>query len=215
MLRHVARALLGAVFIHAGIDQIRRPQSRALAAGPYVSSLAQRTRVPDDPILLVRVNGGLMVAGGLGLVTDTAARPSAVVLAASLIPTTVFGYQFWRAGDPDTRSRQREQFLTSAGLLGGLIFAALDTAGRPGLTWRAREGTKRASRATRRAGRTARRDAAMLRREAKITRRAVTANVRADRLEATRAAERTVRRSAKRARRAVASVADSLPGSAT
>lgn len=158
MLRHVARALLGAVFIQTGIDQIRRPQARATAAAPYIDSLARRTGIPDDPILLVRVNGGVMVAGGLGMVTNTAPRASAAVLAAGLIPTTVFGHRFWAADDAQARGHDSVQFLKNAGLLGGLLLAAVDHEGRPGLRWRARDTGHRAGRAARRARKAARRE---------------------------------------------------------
>jgi len=170
MLRHVARALLGAVFIQTGIDQIRRPQARAEAAAPYIDALSRRTGIPDDPILLIRVNGAVMVAGGVGLVTETAPRASAAVLAAGLIPTTVFGHQFWAAGDPSRRGHDSVQFLKNAGLLGGLLLAAIDHEGRPGLRWRARDTSHRAGRAARRAGKAARR-------ETRNARRALTAKL--------------------------------------
>jgi putative oxidoreductase len=69
------------------------------------------------------------------------------VLAAGLIPHTATG-----GGD-------RDQVLRNLGLLGGLLLAAVDTEGRPGIRYRTTHAVDRSQRSVRRALRTARREA--------------------------------------------------------
>ena len=59
------------------------------------------------------------------------------MLAGSLIPTTIAGHPFWPVDSPAERRNQEIHFLKNLGLLGGLLLAAADTEGRPGLRWRA------------------------------------------------------------------------------
>ena len=53
------------------------------------------------------------------------------------------------------------------GLLGGLLLAAVDTEGKPGVAWRATHGAKAAKRETKRGAKAAKREAKQLARETK------------------------------------------------
>ena len=79
------------------------------------------------------------------------------MLAASLVPTTVAGHQFWNETDPAAKANQKIHFFKNLSMLGGLLLAAVDTEGRPGVAWRAR-----------RAATDVRRQAKHLGREAKL-----------------------------------------------
>ena len=83
------------------------------------------------------------------------------------MPVTVAGHRFWEESDPGTRAQQRVHFFKNVSMLGGLLIAAGDTEGRPGLAWRAR-------RAARDARREARHLAAAARREAKLAKAQLT-----------------------------------------
>ncbi|HWJ97145.1 MAG TPA: DoxX family protein, partial [Acidimicrobiales bacterium] len=85
----------------------------------------------------VRINGAVQVGAGLLLAAGKAPRLASTALAASLVPTTLAGHRFWEF-EGDERKAQQIHFLKNAGLLGGLILAAADTEGRPGLAWRAK-----------------------------------------------------------------------------
>lgn len=85
----------------------------------------------------VRANGAIQVVGGVLLATGRAPRLASAVLAASLVPTTLAGHRFWEL-EGDERQAQQLHFLKNVSLLGGLVLAAADTEGRPGLAWRAR-----------------------------------------------------------------------------
>ena len=82
--------------------------------------------LPDDDELLVRANAGVMVAAGGLLMLGKAPRLAALVLAGSLIPTTLAGHSYWEVEDPATRKIQRIQFHKNLAMIGGLLFAALD-----------------------------------------------------------------------------------------
>lgn len=125
MFRRIARPLLAAVFVNSGVDALRRPQPRAEQATGLVHAAAERLGTPDDPLLATRVNGGVMVLGGLGLATGAAPRTSAAVLAGSLVPTTLAHHSFWEH-PKEEQSEQRNQFLKNLGLLSGLLLT-IDT----------------------------------------------------------------------------------------
>ena len=79
-----------------------------------------------------------MLAGGALLATGRVPRLASTLLAGSLVPTTIAGHPFWRETDPVKKQQQRVQFLKNLGLLGGLLLAAVDTEGKPGVTYRAK-----------------------------------------------------------------------------
>ncbi|MFL6124883.1 DoxX family protein, partial [Actinophytocola sp.] len=81
------------------------------------------------------------VAAGVALGLGKFPRLSALVLAASLAPTTMAGHRFWEHDDTADRAAQRIHFLKNVGLIGGLLIAAADTHGKPSLSWRTRHAT--------------------------------------------------------------------------
>jgi putative oxidoreductase len=139
-VRTLARSLLASMFVVGGLNSLRRPKRLA----PVVDELPDAV-VPDDvvaltPEQLVKVNGAVQVVGGAMLVFDVLPRVGALALAGSLVPTTLAAHRFWEA-EGDERTTELIHFLKNAGLLGGLLFAALDTGGRPSIFW----STKRAA----------------------------------------------------------------------
>ncbi|MGZ4654433.1 DoxX family protein [Oryzihumus sp.] len=168
VVRRIARPMLAAMFIQGGLDALRHPAAKAEKAAPVVNAIAQPLGLPNDPELMVRANGAAQVAAGSLLALGRVPRLAALVLAGSLVPTTYAGHAFWAVEDPAARAQQRTHFVKNVGLLGGLLLAVVDTAGKPGLSWRARRAAKDAARATalgRREGRHAARSA---RREARL-----------------------------------------------
>jgi hypothetical protein len=67
------------------------------------------------------------------------------VLSASLVPPTLAGHRFWEEKEPSKRNTQLVQFAKNAGMLGGLLAAALDTGGRPSVFWSGRRAAGRAA----------------------------------------------------------------------
>jgi putative oxidoreductase len=135
--RAVARPLLASMFVVGGIDAIRHAEGKAPAA-EKVAPTADAMGLPGDPETLVKLNGGVMVVGGVMLATGRFPRLGALLCAGALIPTTYAGHPFWEESDPEKRAMQRIQFLKNTAMLGGLVIAALDTEGRPSVPWRVR-----------------------------------------------------------------------------
>ena len=136
LARRAARAALAASFISGGIDQIRNPQPKAGPASPIAKPIADRIpQLPNDPESLVKLDGAIKVVGGLGMVFGPFARPAALLLAGSMVPTTLAGHRFWETEDPEQKVSDRVEFFKNVSLIGGLLIAALDTGGRPSIPW--------------------------------------------------------------------------------
>ena len=139
LVRKIARPMLASVFLSSGVDALRAPEPRAPSAEPVATPKALKIPyLPEDPVQLVRINGAAQVAAGTLLGMGRVPRLAALVLIASLVPTTVAGHRFWEHDDVTERAKQRTQFLKNAGLVGGLLLAAVDTEGKPSLGWRTR-----------------------------------------------------------------------------
>ncbi len=125
------------MFIYGGVDAVRNPASKVKRAEKVTAPLSRQVDVlPDDPILLVRLNGGVQVLSGVLLAAGKFRRLAALALIGSIIPTTYAGHPFWNEVDEEARARQKIHFLKNLGLLGGLILAASDTEGAPSTAWR-------------------------------------------------------------------------------
>jgi len=144
--RAVARPLLASMFISGGLDSVRHPETKVATAQGVTDQL--RTIVPSlpkDTATLVRFNGAVQLGAGVMLATGRAPRLASLALIGSILPTTYAGHRFWEETDEKIRAQQRVHFLKNLGLLGGLIFAAVDTGGAPSLTWRTKQGAQRVS----------------------------------------------------------------------
>ncbi|WP_409331682.1 DoxX family protein [Trujillonella humicola] len=154
LVRRIARPLLAAPFIYGGISTLRKPQDRVPGAAPVVDKIAEvadgqlPVEVPRDVEQWVKIDAGVKVAAGSLLALGKLPRLSALVLSASIVPTTLAGHRFWEHDDPTEQFGQISNFLKNTGLLGGLILAAVDTEGRPSVGYRARRAAQRAAKST-------------------------------------------------------------------
>jgi len=124
LIRRLGRELLAPMFVTGGLDALRNPEPKAARAATITKPLADVFGVPDDPVLFVQLNGAVQVVGGTLLALGRAPRVAALVLAASLVPTTIAGHRFWTETDPSARTAQRIQFLKNTAMLGGLLVVA-------------------------------------------------------------------------------------------
>jgi len=168
LVRRVARPLLASMFVVGGMDQFKHPGRKADTARPLVEKVAPALGLPDDTELLVRANGVAMVAAGALLAMGRFPRLASTVLAATLVPTTVAAHAYWNEQDPQVRAQQKVQFFKNLSLLGGVLLAAVDTEGKPGLAYRAHMVSDSAHRTARQARREARHVAHAAAREAKL-----------------------------------------------
>ncbi|MFI5834344.1 DoxX family protein [Micromonospora sp. NPDC051300] len=175
-VRSLARVMLSGIFVVSGARNLRNPERLVPAAKPVtdrVTPLIQNLhpRIPTDTETLIRANAATQLVGGLMLATGRFSRPAALVLAGTLVPTTAAGHPFWNNDDPAARNNNQIHFLKNLGLLGGLLLAAADTEGKPGLRWRAGHRIDHSRRSVKRAVRTARREAKIAVRSAATARR--------------------------------------------
>jgi uncharacterized membrane protein YphA (DoxX/SURF4 family) len=118
------------MFIYGGIDSVRHAQGKVDAANTVVAPIGDASGGRIRTVHLVQVNGAVQVLAGAALATGRYARPAALVLAASLVPTTLAGHRFWEQETPAQRHAQRIQFLKNLSMLGGLVLAAADSSGK-------------------------------------------------------------------------------------
>ncbi len=162
--------MLATIFVAGGVNALRNTEGHAAKAKkvtdkvvPAAQKAAPQVPIPSDPATLVRINAGAQILAAAALATGRAPRLSASVLAASLVPTTLAGHAFWNETDPQAKNAQRLQFYKNTSVLGGLLLAAVDTEGRPGLAWRARRAAADVRREAKHVAKEARREAKLAR----------------------------------------------------
>jgi uncharacterized membrane protein YphA (DoxX/SURF4 family) len=163
IIRAAGRTLLASYFIASGIKSIQNPTPLVPAAEPLADKVVPLVKeyapeqvagfLPTDAKTLVRINGAAEVLGGVALATGFGRRFGALLLAGTLIPSTIAKYPFWSRDDPEKRADDRAHFLKNASLLGGVILASVDTEGKPSLAWRAQKGGESLAKDTKKAGR--------------------------------------------------------------
>jgi putative oxidoreductase len=185
LIRLVARPMLASMFVVGGINALRNPQAMAPAAKPVTDAIndaaekvAPQVPLPKEDVDMVRLNGAIQVVAGLGLATGRFPRLCALALAGSTVPTTVAGHRFWEADDAQSRQQQQIHFFKNVSMLGGLLLAAVDTEGKPGVAWRAQHAVGDARREARQVARATKAQAKVARgagrAQAKLAKKALT-----------------------------------------
>ncbi len=151
LVRLIARPMLASMFVVGGINSLKNSEHMAARAKPVIDKLeplvAQATAslpVEVDARTMVRVNGFIHIVAGVMLATGRAPRLASLTLFATLVPTTLGGHRYWEETDPQARANQRAHFFKNLTMAGGLLLAAVDTEGRPSLTWQAKAQANRA-----------------------------------------------------------------------
>lgn len=108
----IGRALFAAPFVSGAASALKDP-------GP-LPGFAHKAGVPH-PELATKVAAAAMVAGALAIGTGVAPVAGGVVLAASLIGTTVIVHDFWSPQEEPVAAAHRKSFIANCGLLGGVI----------------------------------------------------------------------------------------------
>ena len=150
LFRRIARPLLSAVFIGQGIDSLLNPKPAAEAAAPTVDGLRALpdpvgSSIPSDPQTFAQINAAVQIGGGLLLATGKMPRVASAALAFTVLPANLGTHMFWTETDPQRKAEIRQAFLKDVSLLGGLMIASADTAGKPSLGWRGRRAAERLS----------------------------------------------------------------------
>lgn len=129
LIQRTAKLLIGAPIAYFGYQNLRSPAGAAKLAGPFLKQVRDLSPVPlPSDEVLVQVNAGVQVAAGSALALGLAARPAAIGLVGSLIPTTLAGHPFWKKDDPTERRLQSIQFLKNTVMVGAVLAAAWSVA---------------------------------------------------------------------------------------
>jgi uncharacterized membrane protein YphA (DoxX/SURF4 family)/polyhydroxyalkanoate synthesis regulator phasin len=150
VLRRIARPLLSVAFIGQGVESLLNPKAAAEAAAPAVDGLQAlpdqvARNIPADPQTFAQITAGVQIGGGLLLATGKLPRVASAVLALTVLPANFGTYSFWTETDPERKAELRRGFLKDLSLVGGLLIASADTAGKPSLGWRGRKAAERLS----------------------------------------------------------------------
>jgi len=124
-LRPVARLLMGSTYVVLGYGALREPGEGVEEAATLMAAVRKRVSLPARDEQLVQINGATQAACGALLALGVAPRLSALVLAGSMIPTTLAAHRFWTVEDPGARRQQQVQFHKNMAMIGGLLLAAL------------------------------------------------------------------------------------------
>ncbi|MGP6174897.1 DoxX family membrane protein [Corynebacterium sp. A21] len=151
MIRKVARPMLASVYVLDGADTLLNTDAHVEGTEVLLkrvrSVLPRRyaKRLPRDPELVARAVGGSKVGAGALLALGKAPRLAASTLAILTVPTILARHAFWETQDKDEKQARRNGFITNVALLGGLAITSVDTAGKPGLKWRASKAAETAN----------------------------------------------------------------------
>lgn len=145
LIRRLARPMLSAIFINAGVNELRNVEQHVKVGAPLIEKVRPSLpdQLPSEPAALVRIDAGVKIVAGLALALGKFPRLASLLLAGGLVPTTLAGHRFWELDEPGERTSQQIHFFKNLGLLGGLILAAVDTEGRPSLGWWSRRAARR------------------------------------------------------------------------
>ena len=161
LIRLVARPMLASMFVFGGINALRNPQRWRMARAGHgeIRGRRQCAQVPvpgrGDARADQRRRPGRRRPGAGHRPLPAAGRRRAGRVA--WCPTTLAGHRFWEEKDKTSGQPADDHFFKNVSMLGGLLLAAVDTEGKPGVAWRASHAVG-----------TAKREAKHLRREAKL-----------------------------------------------
>lgn len=130
LVRLLARPMLASAYIANGIARIKNPEVAASSVQPISSLVKKKLDVDVDPTLIARVTGAAQVTAGSLLAIGKMPRFSSSVLVSTYL-LEVVGQQL------NKETRSTDGLLAKTAILGGALLASVDTAGKPGLAWRA------------------------------------------------------------------------------
>lgn len=142
LLRFAGRVLFSSYYVADGYQLLTKPDQNADDFAPAVDRVVPAVqsflppdtadRVPEDARTWARLMGIVQIVGGVAYATGWARRPGAALLALTSLPRLMSASQ----------SEDRPGLLGQLALFGAAVTATQDTAGRPGLAWRAQQSKK-------------------------------------------------------------------------
>lgn len=133
LVRKLARSAIASMFVAGGLEVLKEPEPRVRKAKALLVPLG----VPEEYVSpLTLADAVAKVGAGAALATGKLPRTAALVLAVSLVPTTLAGHRFWEHDDPKERANHRLHFLKNVALCGALVITSLDVEGRESIPHR-------------------------------------------------------------------------------
>ncbi|GAB3703983.1 DoxX family protein [Mariniluteicoccus flavus] len=155
LIRVAARTMLAGYFVANGAKALKEPEAYAAETERFATTvvpLAKRvappevaTSIPEDAVTLARIAGAMQVIGGLGLMTGKGRRLGASAIATAMLPQLVAANPLKGASGVE-RAANRNDLLKNLALTGAALLAANDTEGKPSLSWRAQDQSRRIAR---------------------------------------------------------------------
>ncbi len=136
-VRFLARPMLASSFVLAGLDKLKNADDTAAQLSPLLRRTADALPFQPNEKVVARVIGGTQIGAGVCFALGKSARLAATLLA---VISVLNGYVEWCSADTsskEARDARRKQLLKNVTLTGGVLLAAVDTAGKPSLAWRA------------------------------------------------------------------------------
>ena len=108
----LGRAIFGGFFVYNGVNHFLQTHN--------TSQYAASKNVPQ-PRTMVRSTGGMLLAGGISVITGLKPRQGLFTLVAFLVPTTLQMHRFWEVDDPNQRMLEMTQFAKNMALVGAAL----------------------------------------------------------------------------------------------
>jgi putative oxidoreductase len=112
MVGTLSHLSLASIFISGGANLFINPE------GP--SGRVEAVGIPQARRATI-LNGAVMVVAGTMLAVGIVPKLAALVLAGTLVPTTLVGHPYWKETDSRLRASQQTQFLKNLAVVGGLL----------------------------------------------------------------------------------------------
>lgn len=173
LVRRIARPLLAAPFILEGVRSFRQPARQidvAPTAFEKADSVLAESSAPGfvDVRTIVRGTAAVTIGAGLLYATNRAPR----VAAATLLVTSSVGWagrkKIWELSGEE-RIQELQSMLVDAGLLGGMLLAAVDHDGKPSVGYRVNKFVERSQKAAEKKQRQLEKKASAVEKKAKGT----------------------------------------------
>lgn len=151
MIRKIIRPMIAAVYVADGVKALSKPEDyvegtkSVLDSARAVLPSQYKGYVPTDATMVTQAAAGTRVGAGSLLALGKAPRLAAGTLAVLSVPTIYARNAFWNTDDDQEKEQRKNGLLTNLALLGGLMVTSLDTEGKPGLAWRAKDAGRRAN----------------------------------------------------------------------
>lgn len=133
LIRLLARPMLASAYVANGISRARNPHTAAKTVEPVLNAVGDKLPVDVSAATVARATGVAQAGAGVLLAIGKFPRLSASVLVSTYLFDSVGELL---VGDEDD-GKKTAGLLTRTSLLGGALLASVDTAGKPGLAWRA------------------------------------------------------------------------------